>query len=301
MLRWGCCIVMRLSRRSALTGLLLASCSVLLPSCTPADLVDALVPSSGYRLSPDLPYAAGPHHTMDVYQPVDATGPAPVIVFLYGGGWRDGDKKIYRFLGQALASRGYVVAIPDYRQFPEVKFPAFLEDNVAAVAWVHAHVAEYGGDPAKLFLMGHSAGAYNAAMLAVDAQWLGKVGLDPGRDLRGFIGLSGPYAFLPFDETTGPVFGDWPDPQATQPVDQIHAGASGRLPPMLLANGLSDTTVRPVNAVRLSDAVRAKGGSVETKLYPGVDHIDMIGGFASPLHSLAPSLSDTLDFLVAHR
>ena len=270
-------------------------------SCTPAQIVNDLVPDSGYELTSGQPYEPGPRHTLDIYRPSKATGPSPVVIFIYGGGWTDGDKATYRFVGQALASRGYVTVIPDYRLVPEVKFPAFLKDNADAVAWVHAHIGGFGGDPGKLFLMGHSAGAYNAAMLTVDPQWLAAVGLDPGRDIKGLVALSGPYDFLPFDHTTEPVFGAFPDPKATQPVDVISGGLTGHIPPMLLANGLDDHTVRPVNAVSMGGAVRTKGGEATVKLYPGVDHIGMVGALAAPLHYLAPTLDDTMAFLAAHR
>src|SRR3546814_8631076 len=98
-------------------------------------------------------------------------------------------------LGRAFAAQGFVVAVPDYRLVPKVRFPAFVEDSAAAVKWVRAHIARFGGDPDRIVLAGHSAGAYNAAMLAVDPQWLG-----PDRAaVKGWATLAGPYEFLPLD------------------------------------------------------------------------------------------------------
>jgi len=145
----------------------------------------------------DLTYASEDRGHFDVYAPPRPSPRTPVAVFLYGGSWQSGDKALYRFVGRSLASRGIITVIPDYRVYPEVRYPAFLRDNARAVAFAKQHAAEWGGDPGRLFLIGHSAGAYNAAMLALDRRWLGEVGLDPRRDLAGFVGLAGPYDFLP--------------------------------------------------------------------------------------------------------
>ena len=125
-----------------------------------------------------------------------ATGPLPVIVFIYGGGWRDGAKDQYAFTGRALANRGYMVVLPDYRLFPDTRFPGFLEDSAKALAWVDDHIGEHGGDPNRIFLSGQSAGAYNAMMLALDRQWLGREGKSPDL-IRGVAALAGPYDFYP--------------------------------------------------------------------------------------------------------
>lgn len=262
--------------------------------CTPSEILDALVPHSGYRLAANLPYRNGPRGKLDLYTPENATPPFPLVVFIYGGNWRTGDKGTYRFVGQALASRGFAVAIPDYRLYPEVRFPEFLEDNVAAVAWTRAHGDDLQLEAAWLYLMGHSAGAYSAAMLALDPRWLAAVGLDPSRDLGGFVGLAGPYDFLPLDDNTEPVFGSAPDERLTQPV----SFASGNAPPVFLAAGLADTTVDPRNTFSLAAAVRRRGGRAEVKTYPGVGHIRLIADIAEPLQTpRVPLLGDIVGFL----
>src|ERR1700676_4679895 len=181
-------------RRGAIAATAVAAA---VTGCSPAQLLNAFVPKSGYRLVAAQRFRDGERGLLDLYLPDAPVVPIQTVVFIYGGNWRSGERRDYRFVGQALASRGVAVAIPDYRLYPEVRYPLFLQDNAAAFACVARHASEFGLDPARLYLMGHSAGAYNAAMLSLDRRWLGEIGLDPRRDLRGFIGLAGPYDFLP--------------------------------------------------------------------------------------------------------
>lgn len=257
---------------------------------SPAGVLNAVAAAGGgYSRSEGLAYGGGQRRSLDVYRPSSASGKAPVIVFLYGGGWEDGDKATYRFVGAALAARGYLTVIPDYRVYPEVRFPAFLQDAAAAVAWTKRHAAEFGGDPDRLVLMGHSAGAHIAAMLAYDRQWLAAVGLDPERDVRGLIGLAGPYDFLPLhSDTLRAIFGPPEGLAATQPITFV----DGRGPPAFLATGLNDDTVDPGNTSRLALRIRERGGEAETRIYDKVDHRSLIGAMAFPLRFLAPVLRD---------
>jgi acetyl esterase/lipase len=268
-----------------LAGLLLAG------GCSPAGLLNGLAPE---RMAGEaIPYGPLPRQKLDLYQPAPETPSPPMVVFLYGGGWTEGSRAMYRFVGAALAERGCIVAIPDYRLFPEARFPAFLQDCALALRWARDNRAMLGADPNRLFPMGHSASAYNAAMLALDRRWLGAVGMQPGRDLAGAIGIAGPYDFLPLREDLQPVFGPpegWP---ATQPI----AFADGANPPMLLLQGEADETVDPGNARRLAERIRARGGPVETRFYPGVGHSSIAGALSGALRFLAPTLRDSLAFM----
>ena len=213
----------------------------------------------------DVRYAAGERNSLDVYAP-DSTSFSPVVVFIYGGGWKDGEKSQYRFVAAALAARGFLTVVPDYRLYPEVRFPVFLRDNAAAVAWTKANIARFGGDPRRIFLMGHSAGAYNVAMLTLDKRWLGEAGLDPDRDLSGMIGLSGPYDFLPLhDPVLETIFAPAGNLCLTQPI----TFARGNAPPMLLATGTNDTTVLPRNTQHLAAAIRRDGGRADETALSG--------------------------------
>ena len=195
-------------------------------ACGPK-LLNALVPEDGYRVERDLAYGDDPRQRLDVYVPDGLAGPAPVALFFYGGRWQAGDKDQFQFVGQALASRGFVTVIPDYRRHPEVGFPRFVEDGAAAIAWVRDHGAELGGDPEAIHLLGHSAGAHIAALLALDHDYLAAAGVAPDA-IRSFVGLAGPYDFLPLDDPTLELIFAVEDLAATQPITFAgHARAAG--------------------------------------------------------------------------
>ena len=258
-------------------------------ACSPAGVLNSLAPA---RLVADgVSYGDGPRRKLDVYAP-QGGGPFPVVTFLYGGGWTAGERAMYRFVGGALADRGLVVAIPDYRLYPAVRFPSFLQDCAAAVRWTRDNAGRYGGDAGRQFVMGHSAGAYNAAMLGLDGTWLAEAGM-ARRDLRGVIGVSGPYDFVPDTDELRDIFGPADQLPRTQPITY----ADGRAPPMLLLTGTADTTVKPGNTTRLAARIREKGGSVEERYYDGIGHIEIIGAVGAPLHFLAPTLADSAAFM----
>jgi acetyl esterase/lipase len=269
-----------------------------LAACSPLSLVNVVSPAGGAQASAAIPYAQGDRHRLDVYMPSGprplAAGPAPVIVFFYGGNWVSGAREDYAFVGRALAARGFVVVIPDYRLYPEVRYPDFLHDAAQAVAWTARSIAGYSGDPRRIYLMGHSAGAYNAAMLALDARWLGREGIRPGT-LRGWIGLAGPYDFLPIENrTTRPVF-DYPDtPPDSQPASHVTAGA----PPALLIAPKHDVTVDPVrNTGALAARLRAAGVPVTEAYYDGVSHATLVASLSNTLRRLAPTLDAVTAFV----
>ena len=260
------------------------------------DVLNAVEPKGGVAVAHDLAYGEGPRRMLDVYAPHGATGRAPVVVFFYGGGWETGRRQDYAFVGAALASRGYVTVIPDYRLHPEVDWTGLLQDSALAVRWARDHAAQYGGDPDRLVLMGHSAGAYNAAMLALDARWLGAVGMDPHQDVRAMVGLAGPYDFLPVrTEVLKAVFGPEAQRPDTQPINHVAAP----VPPLFLATDDRDKVVDPGNSARLAAAARAKGGEAEVRVYRGLNHALMVGVIATPLRFLAPVLRDAGAFIDA--
>jgi acetyl esterase/lipase len=266
-----------------------------LAACTPSlGTFDALAPRDQgvRRVARDVAYGDGSRRQLDVYAPTEREGPLPVIVFIYGGSWDSGDKDDYEFAGAAFASSGFVTVLPDYRLVPEVRFPGFLEDCAAAVRWVSNHAGEYGGDPQRVVLVGHSAGAYNAIMLALASDYLNAAGVD-ARAIRGAIGLAGPYDFIPFDvDATRNAFGQAPDPEITQPVRFARADA----PPLLLLWGEDDGTVGPRNLESLARVQRAAGGSVETKTYDSVDHVGILLALSRPFRRRAPVLNDVIAF-----
>lgn len=264
--------------------------------CTPSlGLFNTLTPkdSGARQVVRGESYGDLPRQTLDVYAPKEAAGARlPIIMFIHGGSWRNGDRDEYGFVGLALAAQGFVVVIPNYRLVPNVIFPDFIEDCALALKWAHQYGPEHGGDADALVLMGHSAGAYNALMLALDARYARNAGI-PSHALKGAIGLAGPYDFLPLDvDATRDAFGQAPDLASTQPVNFARADA----PPLLLLWGEDDETVGPRNLANMEAAVRNAGGAVETKIYPGVDHIEILLALSRPLRGVAPVLEDVTAF-----
>lgn len=252
----------------------------------------------GYRLAvADGQYGADPAQRLEVIVPEQrSTQPLPVVVFIHGGSWNSGDPRGYRFVGRQLARRGFVVVNAGYRLGPKGRFPAMVQDGAMAIAWVQGTIAQYGGDPAGVCLMGHSAGAYNAAMLVLERQWLGRAGLPEGY-VRGFIGLSGPYDFYPFtSDSARAAFGAEPDPAITQPIKFARGDAA----PMLLLTGDRDTTVKPRNSKALAKAVGQAGGKAELVVVKGLDHTAPIKLLAAPFNRDTRVLDPVLGFLTAH-
>jgi acetyl esterase/lipase len=268
--------------------------ATLLAACSPIKVLNALTPTSTFTKTSSLAYGDDPRQKLDIYRPVTALPDAPVVVFFYGGSWNSGSKDDYGFVGEALAARGIVVVIADYRLYPQVRYPLFLQDGAQAVAWAYQHSAEYGGDPRKLYVMGHSSGAYNAAMLALDPQWLAGVGLSPSV-FKGWIGLAGPYDFLPIENRdVRPVF-FYPDsPPDSQPINHVSQSA----PPSLLIASVDDNLVNPKrNTGGLANKLRAAGVPVEEFYFTRTSHATLVASMSRPLRWLAPVLDRVTAFI----
>ena len=246
------------------------------------------------RVEHNLFYAPGSRGQVDVYLPRRPNPGAPLVVFFYGGSWQSGDKSLYRFVGVALASRGIVTVIPNYRVFPEVRYPTFLEDNARAVDYARGRAPDWGADPRRLYLVGHSAGAYNVAMLALDRRWLGQAGMDPRRDIKGVVGLAGPYDFLPLRDPKLMTIFNGPEGLAdTQPIVHVEGSA----PPMALLAGEDDKVVEPSNTIRLGSAIRAHGGAVTIHLYPHLGHVGLLTSVSGLFRARSSVLNDITAFI----
>lgn len=276
-----------------LAGLALLACGALIAAaCAPVRAFDTVMPKDqeSRKVASDLAYGEGSRRKLDIYAPVAAgPRPAPIIIFIYGGSWSGGTREGYHFAARALSAAGFVTVVPDYRLVPEIVFPGFLQDCAQAVRWTRAHAARYGGDPDRIVLVGHSAGAYNAAMLALDPQYLG-----PDRAvIKGFAGLAGPYDFLPFDgQVVKNTFGAWPRADETQPIHYANASA----PPMLLLHGGKDGTVWPKNSINLNRKLKEAGAISEVKIYPELGHVGIVTALARPFRDKAPVLEDVTSF-----
>ncbi len=255
----------------------------------PIDILNRLGGAPNARLVRGIGYGTNPRQKLDIYLRGDEVGMSPVIVFYYGGSWQFGSREDYRFLAAQFLVRGFIVVIPDYRVYPEARFPAFVEDCAAAAHWVMDRIGAYGGDPTQVFLVGHSAGAYNAVMVALG---------DEAPAVAGVIGLAGPYDFLPIkDPIIKQIFAEPADERQHQPITFVHGGA----PPMFLAAGGRDRTVLPRNTTALAARLRQAGAVVETKIYPKLAHIGILLAILPFFVWRAPVLKDIFAFITACR
>ncbi|MFC5496750.1 alpha/beta hydrolase [Caenimonas terrae] len=277
-------------------GGLLAGAAALLSGCSGAGVLNAVAGSS-HQGRRDIAYGPDPRQRLDVYRPAAQQRPAvaPIVVFFYGGSWSKGERADYGFVGEALASAGAIVVIPDYRLSPGVRYPDFVRDSAAAVKWAFDHAGDLGGSPDDIVVMGHSAGGYNAAMVALDRRWLQGAGLAPQRQLAGWIGLAGPYDFLPIGDRATQVAFRWP---ATAPDTQPINHVSGQAPRTLLLAAVNDSLVDPQRStVGLGRALQTAGVPTRVELYPRVSHVTLLASLAQPLRWLAPVRAEVVAFL----
>ncbi len=273
---------------------MIAAASLLvLGGCTAIGMQLANLPThfDGIRVKHDGVYDAAHTQKMDIYLPADDGKTHDVIVFFYGGRWSSGSKADYAFAGSAFAKAGYVVAIPDTRKYPDVRFPVFAQDAATAIAWVSDHIAAHGGNAARIFVVGHSSGAHIGALVAADPQYLKAHG--KGRDtIKAFAGMAGPYAFIPEEDDLKDMFG----PPPNYPLMQTPTFIDGGEPPMLLLWGADDTIVGRFNLEKLQDAIKAKQGCVRTRVYKGVDHVWIVAALSWLGRNKAPVLDDITAF-----
>ena len=256
---------------------------------SPFNIADAM--DQGVKKTADIRYREGNRGKLDIYTPEKSDGLAPVVMFIYGGAWAAGDKFEYEFVGRALAANGYVAVIADYRLFPEVRYPDFLEDCAAAAHWIGENIVNYGGDTRRFFLAGHSAGAYNAVMLGLDASFFRDQGVS--MPIRAVAAISGPFNFYPFEyDQVRVIFGDAPNPEGTQPINLVAAGD----PPVFLGSGTTDPIVRVENSRALAEKLRAQGVWVTEKYYEGFGHLEPIVSMGAMMRFRMPILQDMLNF-----
>ena len=270
-----------------------------LTACAPVRVLNAIANSSeGHRVDKAVAYGPLARQTLDVYTPTAAAPAAgwPVVVFFYGGSWNTGERADYAFVGSALAARGVLTLVADYRLYPAVRYPDFLRDSALALAWGFDQAARLGGDPKRVFVMGHSAGGYNAAMLALDPRWLAATGHAP-TELAGWIGLAGPYDFFPTDNLEArPVFFHPNYPERAQPIEFPSANA----PRSFLAAPVKDALVSPTRSTQsLAAKLQVAGAPVTLRLYERTSHTSLIGAFSPPLRWVAPVLDDVIAFIGA--
>jgi len=242
-----------------------------------ATIANGLASKDHFILHKDIAYGAGKRQNLDIYTPKNISSPAPVIVFFYGGGWNKGEKFEYLFVADTLVDKGYTVVIPNYTLFPDAQFPTFVEDGAKAVKWVRDNIETYNGDPNRIAIMGHSAGAHIGGLLITDKHYLKEAGAKAS-DIKAFVGLAGPYGFTPKKKRYKRIFGQLDNYK----VIQSNHFADGSESPTLLMHGADDGLVDKKNMEVLAKAINSKGGNARTKLYEGKDHVDMVAAFSVP-------------------
>lgn len=272
-----------------------AALAIVIAGCSSGIFLVANAPTvfGRYDRHPNLAYGQGARQRLDVYSPHDARN-RPVVIFWYGGSWTKGSKAHYRFVGAALAERGFVAVLPDYRLYPSVTFPAFCKDGAHAVAWVQEHAQEFGGDPHRIVLMGHSSGAHMAAFLAYNHAFLAAAGADP-KSIVGMVGLSGPYVLI---ADTAELRATFPAPYTEadwQPIAFVDAQA----PPTLLLHGQNDKVVTPQDSVQLRDTLLRSHVRAELHLYPHRGHSDTVAPFALLARKRSPAYEDSIAFIAS--
>ena len=268
----------------------------LLSACSPTSAYNRLaLLGGGVEVTRDLAFGQDPRLKLDVYAPRGGQAAKPVLVFIHGGSWSSGDKSIYPFAGSAFAREGFVTVVPNYRLVPQVRYPGFLEDNAQAVRWARDNARRFGGDPDRLVVVGHSAGAYNAAMVVLDPRWLDGAGVPRGA-VKAWAGLAGPYDFLPLDDrSTIAAFGGTPDLPATQPINHVDRSD----PPAFLATGTDDTTVAPRHTRELGARLQAAGVPVQTRYYGKLGHVGIVTALGPLFGGRAPVREEVSAFLRA--
>jgi acetyl esterase/lipase len=262
-----------------------AQVDIMAPFNTGSAMDDATVLGQG------VPFADGERMKLDIYGPKNLTGPAPVVMFIYGGSWKQGQRSDYQFVGRALAANGFIAVVPDYRLWPEVTYPSFLEDNAAAVRWIQDNIGTYGGDTSRFFIAGHSAGAYNAVMLGLEKSFLNDYGVT--MPVKAIAAVSGPYDFYPFEyDEVRNSFGKTDNPEGTQPINLVAADE----PPMLLLSGNQDPIVRMQNTAHLAQKLKAKGNWVTVKYYENIGHMEPVFAIGAMWRWRAPVLADMVSF-----
>lgn len=272
--------------------ILLLLSSLFLAGCSGLDVINAVTPDREYEFAANIAYASGEGRRLDIYSPRDLDARAPVVVFFHGGRWSAGSKDDYKFVGEALTTRGIVAVVADYRKHPQVRMAGFMEDAARAVAWTRDNISQYGGDPRSLFVMGHSSGGHMAALLALDDRYLRNAGLrDP---LAGFIGLAGAYDFLPIrDADLAEIFGPEERYDLSQPINF----ARGDAPPALLLHAEDDETVWISNSENLAAALKEAGAPVSTVFYERIGCAPGVGSHACTITALSRPFRGSMDVL----
>ena len=257
----------------------------------------------GVRIVEDVAYVPEPadgKHRLDLYLPTTGAGSWPVVVFVHGGFWRPFDRRMFQAftglhgcVGVALANHGVATAVVSYRQRPEaVSLHDALDDVSRAVRFVSDNIGRDGGDPKRLYVVGHSAGALFTALLAGDPAHLAKVGV-PSGSVRGFAMLSGPYDLARLISRSAADLADKVRASANDhDVERYSPGRHVRAghPPTLLLVGGDEEAFMLSEQRSMAAALRAVGGDVTAVELPGASHMGVVMDLSRPGNAALPAL-----------
>ncbi|WP_201512888.1 alpha/beta hydrolase [Psychrobacter alimentarius] len=265
-------------------------------------VVNSITANGGVGVSKDILYGDEPLQDLDIYYPKPLTQAMkaesaitqtyPMVVFVHGGSWENGSKEEYAFVGQSLAQAGYVTAVINYRKAPEHVYPDYVNDTAQAIAWSHNNANSLHADPERMAVIGHSAGAFNAVAAIANEDFLAPYGMKP-TDISAVIGIAGPYSydFRKFDSAT--AFGPNATPDQVMPDRQI----KGKQPPYLLLTAEKDKIVYDTNAIKMTEALKAAGVTVDNGVIKGASHATSIGAMAPPLRWVNDVRAQVLTYL----
>lgn len=272
-------------------GLTLAACSQQSAQST----LNRVVSTGGLTVTQNVPYGPDARNRMDVYAPQNARN-APVVLFIHGGSWENGDKDGHKFVGESLARAGYVTAVMSYRLAPQNRYPTYVQDSALALKVLRDRATSFGGDPDDLFVSGHSAGAFNAVEVVDNERWLREAGV-PVFAVRGVIGIAGPYSYDFREFASRRAFPEGATPDQVMPDRHVRPDA----PPHLLLVAANDTTVYPQNAINMESALKKAGVPVTRTVLPRLNHITIMAAVARPLTLLGGTRQAMIDFIEKHR
>lgn len=255
----------------------------------PATLLNMITPSESFNVEKNIKFGDHPRFKLDIYNPVKPKRNSPVVIFVHGGSWSTGNKNMYKFIGESLTSAGLTTVIPDYRLYPNTLYPEPITDTAKAIAWAAQKYPER-----SLVVMGHSAGAYNVLMAGgLVSSFLKAEAVDPCKRVSGIVSIAGPTGIKPL--TSEPAIFVFPDRFTKK--DAAMNNVLEPSPPVLFLHGAEDTRVYPENSKKLAEKISARGGLSEVKIYPDLDHIDVVKVLSRYFDDDSALKSDLLNFI----
>ena len=266
------------------------------------NIVNGITSNGSVAVSKDILYGDESLQDLDVYYPkslahamqaqssIDDT--YPMVVFVHGGSWENGNKEDYAFVGQSFAQAGYVTVVMNHRKAPKYVYPKYVEDTAKAIAWSYENAAMLHADPQRIAVIGHSSGAFNTVAAVSNADFLAPYGIKPS-DIKAVVGIAGPYSYDFRQFSNARAFPVDATPDEVMPDRQL----KGRQPPYLFLTAENDQIVHDTNTIKMTQALKNYGATVETGVIKGASHATSIGAMAPPLRWVNEVRAQVLTYL----